>query len=199
MTPDEQRSHWDLKYEQGLPSLEKPDPFFVSAFEEFVADQFPNGGAALDLAGGIGRHALWLAKKNWDVTVVDISEVAIRRLRERARELDLSLNLFALDAEEYFFEVAKFDLIVVFYHFDRDICAKLLSALRPRGFVVCKSSLIWDSYDGPVPANLWPLAKREVLALFPSLQVKVHQERPVRDRGVVEYVGMRHGSASEPQ
>jgi 2-polyprenyl-3-methyl-5-hydroxy-6-metoxy-1,4-benzoquinol methylase len=78
MPLDEQRSHWDLKYEQGLPSLEKPDPFYLSSFDQFVADSFPNGDTALDLAGGIGRHALWLAKKNWQVTVVDISEVAIR-------------------------------------------------------------------------------------------------------------------------
>ena len=82
---DEQRSRWDLKYEQGLPSLEKPDPFYLSAFDRFVADSFPNGGTALDLAGGIGRHALWLAKRNWQVTVVDISEVAIRKLDQKAQ------------------------------------------------------------------------------------------------------------------
>src|ERR1700733_7765426 len=115
MTSNQQRSHWDLKYEQGLTSLEKPDPFFVSAFNKFVADQFPNGATVLDLAGGIGRHALWLAKKNWHVTVVDISEVAIQKLDEKARQLDLALSLFALDASEYSFEAASFDLIVMFY------------------------------------------------------------------------------------
>jgi hypothetical protein len=44
MAFDQRRLHWNLKYEQGLPSLEKPDPFFVSAFNRFVTDQFPNGG-----------------------------------------------------------------------------------------------------------------------------------------------------------
>jgi hypothetical protein len=38
MTFDERRSHWDLKYGQGLPCLEKPDPFYLSAFDQFVAD-----------------------------------------------------------------------------------------------------------------------------------------------------------------
>jgi 2-polyprenyl-3-methyl-5-hydroxy-6-metoxy-1,4-benzoquinol methylase len=74
MPKNEPRSHWDLKYEQGLPSMEKPDPFFLTAYGQFVADSFSNGGTALDLAGGIGRHALWLAQRNWRVTVVDISE-----------------------------------------------------------------------------------------------------------------------------
>lgn len=51
---------WDLKCECGLPSLTKPDPFFLAAYGLFVDHSFPNGGTGLDLAGGLGRHALWL-------------------------------------------------------------------------------------------------------------------------------------------
>jgi SAM-dependent methyltransferase len=193
MDMDEARSHWDLKYEQGLPSLEKPDPFFLSAFDQFVASSFPSGGTALDLAGGIGRHALWLAKRNWQVTVVDISEVAIRKLGQKVRELGLPMNLLALDARKYPFTPACFDLIVMFYHFDRDVCPQVLSTLKPGGFVICKSSVCWDPYEGTAPANLRPLAKTEILSLLPELQVLHHQERPVRDRGVAEYVGKKPG------
>ena len=147
MPLDEQRSHWDLKYEQGLPSLEKPDPFYLSSFDQFVADSFPNGGTALDLAGGIGRHALWLAKRNWQVTVVDISEVAIRKLDQKARQLDLALDLFALDAKEYPFKPAYFDLIVMFYHFDRAICPKVLRDRPDEPPMVCdpRITLIQDN------------------------------------------------------
>jgi SAM-dependent methyltransferase len=193
MPLDEQRSHWDLKYEQGLPSLEKPDPFYLSSFDQFVASSFPNGGTALDLAGGIGRHALWLAKRNWRVTVVDISEVAIRKLDQKARQRGLELDLFALDAREYAFKPAYFDLIVMFYHFDRDICPKVLSALKAGGILICKSSLSWDSYQGAAPVNTRPLAKSEILSMLPGLWVMHHQERPVCDRGVVEYVGKKPG------
>jgi len=193
MESNAQRSHWNLKYEQGLPSLEKPDPFFISAFDQFLKDQLPHGGTALDLAGGIGRHALWLAEKSWHVTVIDISEVAIHKLGQKALDLGLALNLFARDASEYSFETAKFDLIVMFYHFDRSICAKVLSALKPGGFLICKSSLIWDGSEGPAPADLRPLAKNEIVAMLPTLQVMIHRERPVGDRGVVEYVGMKSG------
>ena len=27
---------WDSKYDQGLPSLTKPDPFFVSAYDNYI-------------------------------------------------------------------------------------------------------------------------------------------------------------------
>jgi SAM-dependent methyltransferase len=191
MSFDEWRSHWDLKYEQGLPSLENPDPFFVFAFDQFVSDLFPNGGAAFDLAGGIGRHALWLAQRNWQVVVVDISEVAIRKLHQKAEQLDLTLDLFALDASDFPFETAQFDVILMFYHFDRDICPKVISALKPGGILICKSSLSWNGYQGTVPWNIKPLERGEILSLLPELRVVHHQERPVRDRGVVEYVGTK--------
>ena len=191
MALDEQRSLWDAKYEHGLPSLEKPDPFFLSAFDQFVADSFSNGGTALDLGGGIGRHALWLAKRNWQVTVVDISEVAIRKLDQKARQLDLMLDLFALDAREYQFKPTCFDLIVMFYHFDRAIWPSVLSTLKPGGLLICMSSLSWNSYEESDPLSIRPLARNEILSMLPPLQVMRHQERPVRNRGVVEYVGKK--------
>jgi hypothetical protein len=57
MSSEEQRAHWDLKYEDGLTALTEPDRFFISAYGQFVARSFPNAGVALDLAGGLGRHA----------------------------------------------------------------------------------------------------------------------------------------------
>jgi hypothetical protein len=74
------KRHWDLKYEQGLPTLTQPDPFFIFAYGHFVEPSFPNGGAALDLACGLERHALWLASRSWRVCGVDHSEVAIKKL-----------------------------------------------------------------------------------------------------------------------
>jgi 2-polyprenyl-3-methyl-5-hydroxy-6-metoxy-1,4-benzoquinol methylase len=52
----------------------EPDPFFLSAYEQFVEPSFPHAGVALDLACGLGRHALWLADRSWQVTAVDLSD-----------------------------------------------------------------------------------------------------------------------------
>jgi SAM-dependent methyltransferase len=189
MKNEEQRTHWDGKYQQEMASLTKPDPFFLSAYEEFVDDLFPNAGTVLDLAGGLGRHALWLAVRGWQVSVVDISEVAISRLGQTALQLKLELDLFALAATEYQFEPAKFDLIVLFYHLDRSLCEKIMSALKPGGFLICKSSLRWDSDERSTSVSLKPLERNEILSLVPDLSVTYHRERPVLDRGVVEFVG----------
>src|ERR1017187_785528 len=142
---EEQKAHWDLKYEQGLPSLTEPDPFFIFAYRQFVGPLFPTAGAALDLACGLGRHALWLATRNWRVCGVDLSEVAIKKLSHAALNLDISLDLFVGDASEYKFASARFDLIVLFYHADRNLFPKVISALKPGGLMISKLSLRWDT------------------------------------------------------
>jgi SAM-dependent methyltransferase len=197
MRNEEQRLHWDQKYQQEMASLTKPDPFFLSAYKQFVEDSFPNAGVVLDLAGGLGRHALWLASRGWGVNVVDISEVAISRLRQTALQLDLQLDLIAIAATEYEFEPAKFDLIVLFYHLDRSLCDKIVSALKPGGLLLCKTSLRWDSDARSNSASPNPLERNEILSLVPDLSVMYHRERPVRDRGVVEFVGKNGTSTSQ--
>jgi SAM-dependent methyltransferase len=198
MNSEEQRAHWDLKYEQGLTSLTEPDPFFISAYERFVDTSFPNAGVALDLACGLGRHALWLASRSWQVSAVDVSDVAIGKLSQAARELSVNLDLFLGDASEYIFEPTRFDLIVLFYHLDRNLFPKMVSALNPGGLLICKLSLRWDS-DGRLTAGSNdPLGRNELLSLVPELHVLYHQERPVRDRGVIEFAGRKSGNVHKP-
>jgi SAM-dependent methyltransferase len=195
MNSEEQRAHWDLKYEQGLTSLTQPDPFFISAYGQFVGKSFPNAGLALDLAGGLGRHALWLASRNWRVTVVDLSNVAIEKLSQAALELNVNLDLLVGDAAAYKFEPTRFDLMLLFYHLDRSLFPKMVSALKPGGLLICKMRLQWDPDGGLTGVSANPLSRNELPLLVPELHVLYHGERPVRDRGVVEFIGRKSGDA----
>jgi SAM-dependent methyltransferase len=191
MSSDEQRARWDLKYEQGLPSLTEPDPFFISAYGQFVDQSFPNPGVALDLACGLGRHALWLASKNWQVSAVDLSAVAIGKLSQAALELNLNLDLLVADAAEYKFEPRRFDLIVLFYHLDRVLFPKMVSVLKPGGLLICKMGVEWDPDGRLTGVSAIPLGRNELPLLVPELHVLYHEERPVRGRGVVEFIGRK--------
>jgi SAM-dependent methyltransferase len=175
---EEQRAHWDLKYEQGLPSLTEADPFFISAYGQFVDQYFPNAGAALDLACGLGRHALWLASRYWRVSGVDVSDVAIGKLSQAALELNVNLDLIVGDAAEYKFEPTRFDLIVLFYHLDRSLFPKIVSTLKPGGLLICKMSLQWDPDGGLTGVSANPLGRNELPLLVPALHVLYHEERP---------------------
>ncbi len=210
MNSEEQKACWDHKYQEGLPSLTEPDPFFIAAYDQFVAPPFPNlvaphqtpnpalpnqgipnPAVAIDLAGGLGRHALWLARQGWQVTVVDVSDVAIGKLHQAGLNLNVKLELLVADAADYHFEAARFDLIVLFYHTDRDLFPKIASALNPGGLLLSKLSIRWTSEKYPRVARTDPLLRGELPLLVPELQVLHHEERPVRDRGVVEFVGRK--------
>ena len=148
-------------------------------------------GVALDLACGLGRHTLWLANRGWQVCAVDVSKVAIGKLNQAAHKLNVNLDLVVGDASEYNFDPVRFDLIVLFYHADRNLFPKLASALKPGGLLICKLSLRWDTDAGLTALGTEPLNRDELPSLFPKLHVLHHRERPVRDRGVVEFAGRK--------
>src|SRR5437764_14077579 len=79
----DERTLWNKKYSEGSHTSLDPDPFLLSAWSEFLKDVAP--GKALDVAGGVGRHSLWLAERGWKVKLVDISEVGIQLAEEHAR------------------------------------------------------------------------------------------------------------------
>ena len=143
MNDTDSRALWNHKYEEGLPSLTNPDPYFISAYERMVNESFPNAGRALDLAAGLGRHALWLAERAWQVSAVDVSEVALGKFGQAAGQLNVNIKLLAIDAAEYAFEPAEFDLIVQFYYPDRTLFPKIVSALNPGRIFICKMAVQW--------------------------------------------------------
>jgi SAM-dependent methyltransferase len=130
-------------------------------------------------------------RPEWQVSAVDVSEVAIGKLSQAAGQFNVKINLFAVDAAEYDFVPTRFDLIVLFYHLDRSLFPKIVSALNPGGLFVCKMAVHWGREIALASANFRPLDKNELVSLVPGLQVIDHHERPVRDRGVVEFVGRK--------
>ena len=132
-----------------------------------------------------------MANRSWRVCGVDLSEVAIGKLNQAAHKLNVNLDLLVGDASEYKFRPARFDLIVLFYHADRNLFPKIVSALNPRGLLICKLSLRWDTDTRVTAFGTDPLNRNELPSLFPRLHVLHHRERQVRDRGVVEFVGRK--------
>ena len=71
---------WDERYRRGQHSTHEPTPLLR------IAVQNLKPGRALDVACGVGRHAIFLAQHGWNVTAVDSSRVAIEILQQRAQE-----------------------------------------------------------------------------------------------------------------
>lgn len=156
-----------------------------AALVEFTADLSP--GTALDVGAGEGRNSIWLAQKGWDVTALDISSVAIGRLREAAESQRLEIHTIVSDVHSYQEQGKEFDLVVLAYiHFppeERDKLFREVSrAIAPGGhlFVVGHHLDSLGAGGPPFPERLYtPEMLRNG---FPGLKVDV-LEAQVRESG----------------
>lgn len=76
-------SEWDERYRAA-------DRLWSAEPNLFVADRLAHAkpGTGVDLAGGEGRNGIWLASLGWTMTIVDFSEAAIERGRNRAPDVE---------------------------------------------------------------------------------------------------------------
>lgn len=132
------RDQWNERYAaQPLLWNVDPDPFLAS--EVGGADP----GRALDLGAGEGRTALWLARRGWQVTAVDFSDVALDRGRRRVEEAGTpgSVEWVCADLTSYDPPEGPFDLVLVlFVHLPATDRRRLLglaaAALGPKGVIL---------------------------------------------------------------
>lgn len=82
----------------------------------FVADELADlpPGRALDLAGGEGRNAIWLAERGWEVELVEFSQVALDKAAELASHAGVTLTPTLADVTDPV-DTVPADLVVQTY------------------------------------------------------------------------------------
>lgn len=112
-----------------------------NGFLETIVAEFPPG-AALDLACGTGRDAVYLATRGWQVTAVDVLPDALERGRAlAARYASGALPIRWLEADlerDPPAALGPFDLVVMVRYLHRPLLARLTDWLRPGGSFVCE-------------------------------------------------------------
>ena len=168
---------WDERYRQGLHSTSEPNHLLVRVAEALAP------GRALDVACGVGRHAIFLAERGWQVTAVDASRVGIEITKERARERGVELDARAADLErgEFIPDAESYDLICVFYYLQRDLWPQIRAGVRRGGMLVAAIHLTDESADAQ-PANpAFLLQPEELRAEFRAWEIKHYHETRLTD------------------
>ncbi|HKQ78172.1 MAG TPA: methyltransferase domain-containing protein [Blastocatellia bacterium] len=131
---------WDERYERGEQTNDEPHPLVV----EFASKLEP--GRALDLACGVGRHAIWLAERGWRVTAVDNSRVGIEILRRRAdaKGLVIDSRIADLERHDFIIEPAAYDLILICRYLQRDLFPAIRAGARIGGVVIAVIAMVDD-------------------------------------------------------
>lgn len=95
-------------------------------------------GRALDVGCGEGADAVWLAGRGWEVTALDVSQVALTRARLHAEQASVQVTWLQSGLTEATLSADGYDLVSVFYPALRhtpghDAERALVSAVAPGG------------------------------------------------------------------
>ena len=104
---DDSRAFWDQRFAA-------PDYIFGRAPNEFLVSQaglFKPGMSVLDVAGGEGRNAVWLALQGCRVTAVDISPKGLEKARRLASEHGAEVRFELADVRDYDWPLEAFDVV----------------------------------------------------------------------------------------
>jgi tellurite methyltransferase len=129
---------WEERYKRGKYTSEEPHPLLF----QFISDLSP--GRALDVACGVGRHAIWLAERGWQVDAVDYSPSAIDILRRRSIQKGVHIDACVADLEgqEFDIKAAAYDLVVVCNYLQRDLFGPIKAGTQIGGIVLAAIAMV---------------------------------------------------------
>lgn len=128
---DDDRERWNRKYQQARAGAGEPSAALVE-----LSRWLPRRGQALDVAGGAGANAVWLARRGLEVTVVDVSEVGLALARTHAQREGVALATVRADLEVEPLPAGPWALVVCCCYLQRDLIPRIVEALEPGGRLV---------------------------------------------------------------
>ncbi|HMB16485.1 MAG TPA: methyltransferase domain-containing protein [Pelovirga sp.] len=168
------REKWDQRWQKkSALSAGQADDWLLR-----IMPHLPDEGMALDLACGMGRNALAVARVGYQVTAVDFSQVALDELSTAAAQEDLPVAAVCADLEAGDYRVApgSFDLGLQFYYLYRPLLPLLQDAVRPGGYIVIRTfSQAGVERFGPVNREI-SFVPGELLRLFFGWEIMLYEE-----------------------
>ncbi len=186
-----ERTEWDRRYEAGSHQSLTPDPLLVSAYEEFIAPSFPQPARCLDLAGGVGRHAIFLAERGWNVTLLDVSPAGLDIAKREAGKRGLHIVAEQKDLSETPLPIANYDLVLNFFYLERTLFPQIAAALKAGGLLIFKTYTREQLRLGGGPSHpMHLLESNELLRAFAGFRV-LHYRESIKDKAVAELVARK--------
>jgi tellurite methyltransferase len=174
---EEDRQRWNARYRERPAGQAAPSPFLVS-----LADRLPANGWALDVAGGAGVDARWLAQRGLRVTLVDIADAALEQAWAAAEADGLAIETVAADLDVDPLPAGPFEVITCFNFLDRRLFAQIPSRLNAGGVFVFSQPTRRNLERHAHPSARFLLEEGELPGLVGDLAIVSHVEAWFDDR-----------------
>lgn len=165
---------WDQIYLNPDPGV----PVNPSALVLETTANLPSA-AALDAGMGNGRNAIYLARKGWKVTGIDLSEAAVRRAREEAGRLKVDFDARVGDVEKMVLPRASYDLILCLYAEPLAIRAsrRFIEALKPGGLLLIEGRHVEALSHASAAYTVTGFHNNQLLNLYGRLRILRYEDR----------------------
>lgn len=169
--PEADREKWDAKYADPETAPTEPSAVLIE-LDPFL----PRSGRAIDIAGGGGRHGIWLAGRGLDVTVADVSPVGLALAQQRAESAGVKINTLVVDLEQNLFPPGPWDLIVSVCYLWRPLFSIYPEALAPGGILAIVQPTMKNVLRHSRPTTKYLLEDGELPRLVAGLSILHHRE-----------------------
>lgn len=177
----EDREKWNARYADASEAdadtacpfrdLQPPHAFVVAQ-----AERLRPGQTALDVAGGVGRHAIWLAKQGLEVSLLDISHLALERAEAFAKEQGVKLATIEHDAADDGLPQGQWDVILSSYFLRRELFNQFAQRLRPGGLLIFVQATASNLEKHAKPPRDFLLEDGELPGLLQGLEIVTFEE-----------------------
>ncbi len=143
-------------------------------------------GRVLDVGSGEGADAVWLARRGWDVTALEVSGLALERAAGHARDAGVEVRWVHAELTRAQLPPASFELVAALYPAllrtpDAASERALLAAVAPGGVLLLVHHAGMDTHEphdgGFDPADyVWP--SMVAALLDDDWRVEVDEQRP---------------------
>ena len=140
-------------------------------------------GAVLDLAGGSGRNALFLAGRGHPVSLLDANADALALAAAEALQSDLQVETRRYDLESGLPEdLGRYAGVVISYYVQRSMLGSLARLLVPGGLVLIEGYGRLEAVRRGRPDSPYYWEKGELLTPPPGLTLRAGGEGLLRGR-----------------
>lgn len=163
------RERWNQRYREGSHAGGAPHPWALEC-----ADALPRRGRALDLAGGAGALAIWLAQRGLEVTLADVSDAGLALAVERAAAAGVSLRSQRVDLtdRETWEELGDgWSLVSCTNYFQAELFPWISQALAPGGLCLFAQPSLRNLERNPRPSARFLVDPSKLDAWLGGLQI----------------------------